>query len=108
MGDRTKTAHEIVQGQLRELDAILKQTNEDLNTVAGAERVAKWKAKTVPLLAQYVGQREAQEFAGKRPGPSFTNDLLEEFTDEVDFYRSLLVSLVKKLSLASGSPAKPL
>lgn len=108
MTDQSRVPLDIVQGQLRELDAILKQTIEDLNTVAGSERVAKWKAKTMPLLAQYVGQREAQEFAGKRPGPSFTNDLLEEFTDEVDFYRGLLVSLVKKLSLASGSPAKPL
>ncbi len=107
MSDQPKTSLEIIEGQLRELDAILKQANKDLNTVAGSERVAKWKAKTVALLAQCVGQREAQEFARKHPGPSFTNDLLEELTDEVEFYRGLLVALAKTLQPSAGVPTKP-
>jgi hypothetical protein len=107
MAAQPKTPLEVIEGQLRELDAILKQATQDLNTVAGRERVAKWKAKTVPLLAQHVGQQEAQEFAGKHPGPSFTNDLIEELTDEAEFYRTLLVGLAKKHQPSAGSAAEP-
>ena len=97
MSDPGKAAQEMIQRQIKELDEISSKTIEDLNTVAGSERVAKWKTRTVPLLAQFVGKKEAQEFADKRPGPSFTSDLLEEFGDEVDLYRHHLVTLAKKV-----------
>ena len=42
----------VVQEQIKELDALAKQTLVDLNTMAGAERVARWKAKTVALLTE--------------------------------------------------------
>jgi hypothetical protein len=87
----------VVDQQIKELDLIAKQTNEDLNTVAGAERIAKWKARTVALLAQHVGKREADELSQKKSGPSFTSDLVEEFNDEVEFYRSHLTALAKRL-----------
>ena len=91
---------EIIQQQIKELDALAKQTLEDLNTVAGDERVAKWKAKTVALLTEAVGQQEGQKFAGIHPGPSFTNDLVEEFTDLIDLYRTPLAALAKQLAQA--------
>ena len=90
----------MVQQQIKELDALAKQTLEDLNTVAGDERVAKWKAKTVALLTEAVGQQEGQKFAGIHPGPSFTNDLVEEFTDLIDLYRTPLATLAKQLAQA--------
>ncbi len=90
----------IVQQQLKELDALAKQTLQDLNTVAGSERVAKWKAKTVALLTDAVGQKEGQQFAGIHPGPSFTNDMVEEFTDLIDCYRTPLAALAKQLAQA--------
>lgn len=88
----------IIQRQIAELDALAQQTLHDLNTVAGTERVAKWKARTVVLITSTIGHEEGQTFANVRPGPSFTNDLLEEFTDLVDCYRTPLVILAKKLS----------
>jgi hypothetical protein len=90
----------VVQQQIKELDELAKQTLVDLNTMAGAERVAKWKAKTVALLTDTVGQTEAQRFAALQPGPSFTNDLVEEFTDLIDTYRTPLASLAKQLAQA--------
>ncbi len=102
MSGAGKVAQDVIQRQIKELDEIANRTTMDLNTVAGSERVAKWKARTAPLLAQFVGMKEAQEFVDKRPGPSFTNDLLEEFSDEVDLYRSYLVALSKKVG---GGPA---
>lgn len=90
----------VVQQQIKELDALAKQTREDLNTVAGAERVAKWKARTVALLIDAVGRKEGQQFAGIHPGPSFTNDLVEEFADLIDTYRTPLAALAKQLSQA--------
>lgn len=90
----------MVQQQLKELDALAKQTLEDLNTVAGTERVAKWKAKTVALITDAVGQKEGQQFAGIHPGPSFTNDMVEEFTDLIDCYRTPLAALAKQLAQA--------
>lgn len=89
-----------VQQQIKELDALAKQTLQDLNTMAGAERVAKWKAKTVALLIEAVGQKEAQKFAAIHPGPSFTNDLVEEFTDLIETYRTPLTALAKQLAQA--------
>jgi hypothetical protein len=97
MSDPGQAARDMIQRQIKALDAISSQTLEDLNTVAGTERIAKWKTRTVPLLAQWVGKKEAQEFADTRPGPSFTNDIVEEFTDEVDLYRNYLVALSKKV-----------
>ena len=90
----------VVQQQIKELDALAKQTLQDLNTVAGAERVAKWKARTVTLITEAVGQPEGQKFAGIHPGPSFTNDLVEEFTDLIDSYRTPLATLAKQLAQA--------
>jgi hypothetical protein len=90
----------VVQQQLKELDALAKQTLQDLNTVAGTERVAKWKARTVALITEAVGQTEGNQFAAVHPGPSFTNDMIEEFTDLIECYRTPLAALAKQLAQA--------
>ncbi len=94
----------VVRQQIDELGTLEKQTLQDLNTVAGAERIAKWKERTVALITDAVGHLEGQAFARIQPGPSFTNDLVEEFTDLVECYRSPLMILAKRL--ARISPAK--
>lgn len=86
-----------IQQQLTELEEIAKRTMQDLNTVAGTEQVTKWKARTAALLSQVMGDNEGKAFARQQPGPSFTNDLFEEFTDAVDYYRSALQTMAKKL-----------
>lgn len=95
----------MVQQQLKELDGIFQDTMETLNTVAGAERLAKWKAKTVALLTESLGQKEGQKFASLQPGPSFTNDLVEEFTDLIDYFKTPLVDLAKQLAQAAPHPS---
>ena len=90
-------ALEMLERQIQELDAVFKEASKDINTVRGSERVAAWKKRTVPLLAEHVGQKEAQQFVLTQPGPSFTRDLDEELSDEVDLYRSFLTALVKRL-----------
>ncbi len=101
MAETGLSATSMIDQQMKELDAIAKQTAQDLNTVAGSERIAKWKARTVALFQQHVGKQEADELARKNPGPSFSNDLIEEFTDEVDCYRSHLTALAKRLRAAA-------
>ncbi len=98
MSSPEATGLAVIQRQIEELDALATQTMSDLNTVAGTERVAKWKARTAALISDTVGYEEGQTFAALRPGPSFTNDLLEEFTDLVDCYRAPLVILARKLA----------
>ena len=94
-------AFTMLQRQLAELDAIENETvTMSMNTVRGSEEVSKWKARTVPLIAQHVGQQAAQRFADTKPGPSFTNDLFEEFSDEVDVYRTALRGVMKDLQQA--------
>jgi hypothetical protein len=90
----------VVRQQMDELELLEKQTLQDLNTVAGTERLAKWKVRTVARITDSVGDREGKTFASVHPGPSFTNDLLEEFTDLVECYRAPLRGLVKQLSQA--------
>jgi hypothetical protein len=92
-----------IRRQIAELDTLTQQTCQDLNTVAGTERVAKWKSRTIAFITTAIGHEEGQAFAQIQPGPSFTNDLLEEFTDLIDCYRAPLVRLADKVS-RSGSP----
>ena len=105
MTDDMKRGIVLVQQQLKELDAIFTDTMETLNTVAGAERLAKWKTRTVALLTESLGQKEGQKFASLQPGPSFTNDLVEEFTDLIDYFKTPLVDLSKQLAQAARCPS---
>lgn len=105
MTDDVKRGLALVQQQLKELDAIFTDTMETLNTVAGAERLAKWKARTVALLTESLGQQEGQKFAALQPGPSFTNDMVEEFTDLIDYFKAPLADLGKQLAQATPRPA---
>src|SRR5690242_2384852 len=89
----TQAALAVIEQRLQELDVIAKDTNDTLNAVAGRERVLKWKARTADALAQQVSQQEGQAFSKANPGPSFTNDLVDEFNDEVEFYRAQLTAL---------------
>lgn len=102
MTDGKQAALDFLQAQVKELDALLAQATKDLNTVAGAERVAKWKVRVVPLLAQRVGQEEARRFADIKTSPSFTNDLLEELGDDVEVYREFLMGLAEQIKKASS------
>src|SRR5713101_1689871 len=90
MADQQISSHRIIQQQLKELDGIFQETMETLNTVAGAERVAKWKARTSTLITESLGQKEGQKFASLQPGPSFTNDMVEEFTDPFNYSQTPL------------------
>ena len=101
MTDDVKRELALVQQQLKELDAIFQETMETLNTVAGAERVVKWKARTIALITESLGQKEGQKFAALQPGPSFTNDMVEEFTDLIDYFKTPLTDLVKQLAQAA-------
>ena len=105
MTDDVKRGLALVQQQLKELDAIFQETMETLNTVAGAERVAKWKARTIVLITESLGQKEGQKFAALQPGPSFTNDMVEEFTDLIDYFKTPLTDLVKQLAQAAPRPS---
>jgi hypothetical protein len=105
MPHETNNGLTVIQQQLKELDQIFQETMETLNTVSGMERVAKWKARTVTLLTQAVGPQAGQEFARVQPGPSFTNDLVEEFTDFIDCFRTPLATLAKTLSKAGPRPS---
>jgi hypothetical protein len=88
----------MLQKQLQELDTVEKETvTESLNTMRGAEQVHQWKARTVPLIAQHLGPAAAKSFADTKPGPSFTNDLYEEFSDEVEVYRTAINRLIAEL-----------
>jgi CHASE3 domain sensor protein len=101
----SEKAASVIDQQLKELNAIAARTAQDLNTVSGAERIAQWKVRTVNRLQQVAAKNEADELARKSPGPAFTNDLIEEFNDEVDCYRSCLVALAKRLR--SAAPPQP-
>jgi hypothetical protein len=95
----------LIQQQLKELESIYHDTMQmSLNTVAGTERVAKWRVRTIALLAESVGDKASQDFARLQPGMVFTNDLVEEFTDLVDCFRVPLKALAQQISQASQRP----
>jgi hypothetical protein len=98
----------MLETQLAELDAIEKEAvTQSLNTVGATERVHQWKARTAPLIAKHLNDAAARRFTDTKPGPSFTNDLFEEFSDEVDVYRTAIRALIteaRQAGSASGSP----
>ena len=105
MPNDLKKAQLVIQQQLKELDLIYRDTMEgSLNTVAGTERVAKWRVRTIALLNESVSEKAAQEFARLQPGMVFTNDLVEEFTDLVDCFRLPLTALAQQVSQAGQHP----
>ena len=105
MGIDSNKALVMIQQQLKELDAIYQDTMEgSLNTVSGTERIAKWRVRTIALLTESVGEKEAQEFARLQPGMVFTNDLVEEFTDLVDCFRVPLKTLGQQIFKARPLP----
>ncbi len=96
----------VIQRQLKELDSIYQDTMElSLNTVSGTERVAKWRVRTIALLAESVGEKASQEFARLQPGMVFTNDLVEEFTDLMDCFRVPLVALGQQIAQTGQASA---
>ena len=105
MTNQSDAARDRLQEQLKELDAIFEETMETLNTVAVAERVAKWKARTIALITESLGQKEGQKFAALQPGPFFTSDLAEEFTDLIDYFRGPLADLAKQHMQAAPRPS---
>ncbi|HEX6950572.1 MAG TPA: hypothetical protein VF127_13305 [Nitrospira sp.] len=105
MGIDSNKALVMIQQQLKELDVIYQDTMEgSLNTVSGTERLAKWRVRTIALLTESVGEKEAQEFARLQPGMVFTNDLVEEFTDLVDCFRVPLKTLGQQIFKARPLP----
>lgn len=104
MAQESGRAITIIQQQLKELEGIVEETMGTLNIVSGTERVTKWKTKTAALLTQSAGAQIGQDFARIQPGPSFTNDMVEEFTDLVECFRTPLLKLSKTLSQTGGSP----
>lgn len=95
----------MLETQLKELDAIEKEAiTQSLNTVGATERVHQWKARTAPLIAQHLSAAAAKRFTDTKPGPSFTNDLFEEFSDEVDVYRTAIRALIKEARQAGPAP----
>ena len=95
----------VIRQQLKELDLIFRDTMEgSLNTVAGTERIAKWRIKMIALLTESVSDQAAQEFSRLQPGMVFTNDLVEEFTDLVDCFRVPLKVLEQQMSEAAQRP----
>lgn len=104
MTDPVRQALDMLQRQIQALDTILEEARTSLNTVAAGERLVKWKGKAIPLIAQHLGQKEAQRFADTKPGPSFSNDLLEELGDDVELYREYLVALSDKVAKDGSVP----
>ena len=105
MAETGLSAATMIDQQVKELDAIATRTIQDFNTTLGTERMGQWKIRTVALLQQHAGQSAADELARKTPGMAFTNDLTEEFTDEVESYRSYLVTLAKRIRAAAPPAA---
>ena len=98
MSEGEKQELTVIQQQIKELDAIFAKAIKDLNIASAKEQIAKWKAKSVPLVTQHVGPQYGQKLSATVPGPSFTNDLVEELSDEVDVYRTCLEEMAKELT----------
>lgn len=103
MSERITAAKDMIQAQLKELDALVARAAEDTNAVAAGERLAKWKARTVQLLATQVGTTEAKRFGEtKLARDFFYGDLTDEVNEETDLYRTHLVSLAARINAGTA------
>ena len=94
-------AFDMLRGQIAELDGILAEAQGNLNAVRGEERLARWRVQTIAVLSKCLGPDAAQRFSAIQPGPSFTQDLLEELADEAELYRNDLATLMENLKKQS-------
>ena len=99
--EQRDAALRVIKEQIAELDAIVEKCSVELNFVRAKERMAQWQKAAVPVLAQHVGPEDANRFGAVKPGPSFTNDLMEEVSDEADTYRNHLQNLAKRIKQTS-------
>lgn len=94
MSERVQAALEMIQRQIKELDALAAQAANDTNAVAARERLGKWKERTTRLIAAHVGIKEAKRFFEKKlEGAFFYGDLDDEVAEETDLYGGSLASL---------------
>jgi hypothetical protein len=108
MTERVKAALEMIQRQLKELDALVAQAARDTNAVAAGERLGKWKVRTVQLLASQVGATEAKRLADKKLAREFFyGDLADEVAEETDLYRAHLVALSKRIETHGDAVFEP-
>ena len=108
MSDQGRPALEVMQGQMKELDELFKQASEDLNTVAASERVAKWKLRTIAVVAEHRSREDVKRFAETQAGPSITNDVLEELSDDIEVYRNGWgPSAAKRKKQQEANPSQP-
>jgi hypothetical protein len=91
--EQKQAALELITAQIAALDDILRRCSIELNFVRCKERMLQWQKDAVPLIAQQIGAKEGRQFADVRPGPAFTNDLMEEVSDEADTFRNWLQRL---------------
>ncbi|MGH7166263.1 MAG: hypothetical protein ACREIS_12150 [Nitrospiraceae bacterium] len=104
MSEPMKPALEMIQRQVQELDAVLKQASTDLNAIAGSERVQQWKKRTISLIAQHLGQDDAQRLANKRSELSSYGDPMDELQDEIDMYREFVVAFAEEVKKRGAGP----
>ncbi len=71
MTNQSSAAYAMIQKQLKELDEIFQETMETLNTVAGAERMAKWKARTSCAHHRISGPERRAEVCRPAAGALF-------------------------------------
>lgn len=97
VSERSQEARRIVAAQVDGLQAIVRRAQSDGDFDGAFERLSRWKARTVRLLAESVSHAEAQGLATKRKGSFIMGDPLRNLADEADMYRGFLQALDEQL-----------
>ncbi|MDY6875340.1 MAG: nucleotide-binding protein [Chloroflexota bacterium] len=88
---------EIIGNQRQELGEIIKQAAETGETIAGFERLKRWKGRTIRLLADEVHPGEAKKLSNKRKSSVIMGQPLRNLVDEAGMYDSFLTALAEEL-----------
>ena len=100
--ERHQTALRVTREQLAALQAISSTVTTLSDVSAGQERLARWKERTVRLLAEFVSQDEARRLERKQLGSYSLRRPGFNYSNEFKMYEGYMVGLIEALEKHPG------
>jgi predicted nucleotide-binding protein len=106
-GDPQRKAIETIEGQMKDLVAVVNQMQGDSDFDAARERMRRWKDRTVRLLAKAVNSDDSEALANKRKGSFIMGAPAQNVIDEAEMYLGFLQALLEEVREHPDEAVRP-
>jgi predicted nucleotide-binding protein len=94
---RANQVLELIKAQRAELRDIVARADRDDDFTSADERLARWKERTVRLIAENIGPREASKLAEREKRSYIVGEDFRNLADEAQMYEGFLQALADEL-----------